>query len=171
MMESKTCTRCQQTKPTTEFPWGKDFRLKAGGAYKSQCKACANARAKSWQNANYERAVANTMRWREENYARWRKSNDASSKRRMAALKAQTPPWADLAKIEEVYAAARALREAGHDAEVDHIVALQGVDASGLHVHWNLQIVTRKQNLQKRNRSNHDAYDIVNAWERYCTLA
>lgn len=171
MSETRQCTRCQITKPLSEFPWGKDKRLLAGGAYKSQCKGCANERAKKWQSENYERAVANTMRWRSENYEQWRRSNDASTKRRMAALKAQTPAWADLAKIEEVYATARALREAGFDAEVDHIVPLQGVDASGLHVHYNLQIVTRKQNLQKRNRSNHGAHDIPNDWDTYCSIA
>lgn len=169
MSETKRCTRCEITKPISEFPWGKDFRLKAGGAYKSQCKACMNERAKAWQSANYERAAANTKRWRKDNYDQWRERNDAANRRRWAAIKAQTPPWADLKKIEAVYAAARALREAGHDAEVDHIVALQGVDASGLHVHWNLQIVTRKQNLQKRNRSNHNAHDIPNAWDIFCT--
>lgn len=170
-MSEKECTRCHVTKPISDFPWGKDRRLVAGGSYKSQCKACANERAKTWQAKNYDRAFANQKRWREENYEQWRESNDAANKRRWDAIKAQTPPWADVTKIEEVYAAARALREAGHDAEVDHIVALQGVDACGLHVHWNLQIVTRKANLQKRNRSNHDAYDVPNAWDTYCTVA
>jgi hypothetical protein len=171
MSESKVCTRCHITKPLDQFPWGKDRRLKAGGAYKSQCKACQNERAKKWQSENYERAVKNQKRWRADNYDRWRERNDAANQRRWAAIRAQTPAWVDQAKIDEVYAAARALREAGHDAEVDHIVALQGVDACGLHVHWNLQIVTRKQNLQKKNHSNHDAHDVPNAWDVYCTLA
>jgi len=171
MSETKQCTRCQTTKPLSDFPWGKDYRLKAGGAYKAQCKACANARAKAWQQDNYDRAYENQKRWRVENYAQGRKRNDLANKRRLATIKAQTPAWADLAKIEEIYTTARLLREAGHDAEVDHIVALQGVDARGLHVHWNLQIVTRKQNLQKRNRSNPNAYDIPNAWDTFCSIA
>lgn len=171
MSETKVCTKCRTAKPIELFPWGKDPRLKAGGSYKSECKACACERAKKWQDENRERAWENSKNWRLENKDRWLGHVKRATKKRMAALAAQTPAWADLAKIEEVYAAARALREAGHDAEVDHIVALQGVDASGLHVHWNLQIVTRRQNLQKRNRSNRDAYDVIDAWDTYCTLA
>lgn len=167
-MSEKECTRCRTVKPIEQFPWGKDPRLKAGGSFKSQCKACASARASAYQRANYERCAANQKVWREENKDRWLGAVKRATRKRLDALKHNTPAWADTAKIEEVYAAARALREVGFDAEVDHIVPLQGVDASGLHVHWNLQIVTRRQNLQKRNFADHDAYFIPNAWDIFC---
>lgn len=148
------------TKPMDHFPWGKDKRLLAGGAYKSQCKTCSNERAKQWQAENYDRAYANQKRWRQENRARWNRSMQKIASRREMAIERQTPPWADLEKIAEVYQRAAAIRALGVDCEVDHIVPLQGRTARGLHVHWNLQILLKQDNAKKRNRVDPDCHQL-----------
>jgi hypothetical protein len=75
-----------------------------------------------------------------------------TAKRRAAKLR-RTPPWADLAAIEAVYAEARRLAvETGVQHHVDHDIPLQGDLVSGLHVHNNLQILTGSENSRKRNR-------------------
>lgn len=67
-------------------------------------------------------------------------------KRKMVRLQ-RIPPWANLKAIEAVYTIAKI---AGF--EVDHIVPLRGKLVSGLHVHYNLQLLTKTENARKGNR-------------------
>ena len=61
-----------------------------------------------------------------------------------------TPVWVDLDAIEEFYRAAMQLTlDTGVEHEVDHIVPLNGKKVCGLHVAYNLQVITRKANRQK----------------------
>lgn len=91
----------------------------------------------------------NTEKWRQANKAK----DAAKTARRKAALLRACPAWADHAQIAEFYAQARRLTdETGIPHEVDHIHPLQGEVSCGLHVHWNLQILTKSENSSKKNK-------------------
>ena len=78
-----------------------------------------------------------------------------SAKRRAAKLQA-TPPWLTkehMRQIEALYVAAERLQnQDGIKRHVDHIYPLQGKTVSGLHVPWNLQILTESENTKKHNK-------------------
>jgi len=75
--------------------------------------------------------------------------------RRMAKLR-RTPTWlakADRDIMAGTYRKARKLTAStGTAHHVDHVVPLRGKSVSGLHVPWNLQILTANQNQSKGNR-------------------
>jgi len=135
-----------------------------------------------WRQANSERHAASKVRWRGANSgkiktdnAEWYKANcrkvaqrhaayDRAYPERAAARWARrrarklraTPPWltpADRNRIDQFYVEARRLTcSTGVKHEVDHIVPLRGLGVHGLHVPWNLRVVTQEVN-RKKNRS------------------
>ncbi len=70
--------------------------------------------------------------------------------RRKEAMALATPAWADGAAIAKFYTEAKRLTvETGIPHEVDHIIPIQGRKVCGLHVEYNLQILTKAQNISK----------------------
>lgn len=63
-----------------------------------------------------------------------------------------TPKWADLAAIRAIYLECEQItKSTGIEHHVDHIIPLKGRRVSGLHIHTNLQIIQKTENLSKRN--------------------
>jgi len=105
-----------------------------------------------WHKANPEKNRAADSRWQKANPE---KQNAINAKRRAAKLK-RTPPWLTPEHLEQIkafYALAKSLEKStGVVHHVDHIVPLQGDNVSGLHVPWNLQVITASENCSKNNK-------------------
>lgn len=75
--------------------------------------------------------------------------------RRRAAKLNRTPAWLTVehkAAIVAIYKEAARRRKDGEDVHVDHVVPLAGKLVCGLHVPWNLAIITARENQKKNNR-------------------
>lgn len=107
---------------------------------------------KNYRLNNPEKIKVIVSRWYKNNAA---KANVKTAKRRAMKNNA-TPSWLTSihkAQIQEFYdlAIARSM-QTGIDYQVDHIHPLNGKTFSGLHVPWNMQILTAAANAAKSNK-------------------
>jgi hypothetical protein len=112
---------------------------------------------------NYDDYRAKRLAWLEQNRERmrehslkWARGNPSYFLFRARRARQATPPWlseTDRAAMLALYDEARRIAdETGIPHEVDHIVPLLGENVCGLHVPWNLQILTRTENRSKGNK-------------------
>lgn len=102
-----------------------------------------------YQEENKERIAEKRKEWRKNN-----KDKIMAQKARRRARKLNaTPNWLteeDNKEILSFYTEAQRLQnETGEKYHVDHIVPLLGDGGCGLHVPWNLQVLTEEENLKK----------------------
>lgn len=175
----KICSKCSIEKPFTDF--AKDSKNKSGlRAYcKSCCKimrdkyyAENNEKVKEinrkWKINNTKRnkeinatnrlifrsnpANASTIKKYKKTYReKYPEKSYADKQKRRAMQKRAYPKFADKQILEKIYKYAKQLNNQGFNIHVDHIVPLSGRTVSGLHVEWNLQIISAKENLTKNN--------------------
>ena len=121
-------------------------------AWREANKEKAAASQKAWKDANPEKVAASDKAWREAN----KEKIAAHSATRRAAKLQRTPPWLTKEhhdQITSIYAERERITKAtGIDHHVDHILPLQGKDVCGLHVPWNLRVITAEDNLSKSNK-------------------
>lgn len=153
----KLCHKCGVHKSFSDF--GKCLSKKDG--LQSTCKECRknycevnrekeNIRIKNWCKCNSEKRKIHIKKWDKNNTD---KRRAIKAKRRASELQ-RTPKWLNkehYKQIENFYKIANTLSK-DIKYEVDHIIPLQGKNVSGLHVPWNLQVLTRSENRSKSNK-------------------
>jgi len=111
----------------------------------------------SWYSKNKTRSAELGRSWRRQHPAR---ALAIAQKRREIMVMA-TPSWLSEAQWDEmdgIYSMARDLTaETGEEHQVDHIWPLAGKNSCGLHVPWNLQILTGIENRKKGNSEPSEA--------------
>ena len=89
-------------------------------------------------------------------HKRWRASQLAANAAYRARKRNAVPKWLTRDQKKEILAfykeAQRLTEETGIPHEVDHIHPLSGKNLSGLHVPWNLQVLTKVDNRLKYNK-------------------
>ena len=90
--------------------------------------------------------------WKENNKVQVR----ADTKARRRKHRAATPLWLSRrqkSEIRQLYQIAITMTQTtGEQYVVDHIVPLRGETVCGLHVPWNLRVITQDENLKKSNK-------------------
>jgi len=183
-MGFKTCNRCKIQKPANLEYFAKNLGSKLG--LHSICRPCRNMITKKWEINNKVKRKASIASYIKLNKVKrsvygkqfhaanreacnnavkkWEKENRGRkyallARRRLAKLQ-RTPKWLteeQFAEIAAIYAEAQLLKSStGEPMDVDHIVPLQGKNVSGLHVPWNLQIITAKLNRKWSNKLKYD---------------
>jgi len=131
----KKCTKCSLFKPLDTFY--NDAKGKA-----SWCKECTDIRT---ELARPKFIIKNRLRSKKHYINNKHYYIFKSSERRRLLYQAM-PPWANLAKIKEIY------KSCPKGFHVDHIIPLQGALVCGLHVETNLISIPAKDNLIKGNK-------------------
>jgi hypothetical protein len=164
-MSIKKCSKCGVKKDLSGFH--RDPTKSSG--FVSHCKDCKNKSSKSYRSDNpktpdqreYHRVYS--KQWYQDNpgysnvkYVEFCNKNPGyaaakDGKRRAAKLNA-TPSWLNVAHHAEVDGLYLYNAIMPGDWHVDHIEALQGEEVSGLHVPWNLRVISSTENLSKGNR-------------------
>lgn len=175
----KKCSKCCIEKPAQEnFLWvktryhswcnvcRKDEKRQWYLKNQESEKAKGKEFHKTYYPANKEKISTRTIEWQQKNkekysakskrhYQNNKEKSFANSAKYRAARRNACPKWFDRAtqeQIEKIYIDARKISsETGVAHEVDHIIPLVSDVVCGLHVPWNLQILTQFKNRSKRN--------------------
>lgn len=152
------CLECMRA----EHSKYKDRRAEYFAAYN---KSDAGRAAKNkYYAANKDAVIARANAVPAEQRREWKRQHKLNNPEQQKAytnlrrrrFREATPKWLtsdDKTVMRQMYLDAMQLTKAtGERYVVDHIVPLQGESVSGLHVPWNLRVITQAENLRKSNK-------------------
>jgi hypothetical protein len=174
----KHCTKCNKTKTLDNY----SINNKSADKVCDYCKPCSCKAGKAYRADNPNKIKAYNINnvdkiakyhkaYRSNNADKIKayklanpdKRNAIQAKRRASNLQA-TPKWLTTEQLKQIltfYVEAKRLeQETGVKYHVDHIIPLQGSNVCGLHVPWNLQILSATENLSKGNKVINDPHSI-----------
>jgi thiol-disulfide isomerase/thioredoxin len=140
--------RIEWTKNNKEHlsAWAKEWRKKnpekTQAHYSKSEKNRDLEKRKAWKLLNQEKRNKQAAEWRKRNPVQCRFFEN----HRRAFKLCATPKWADKNEIIKIYKEARE-----KSLSVDHIVPLKSKLVCGLHVHFNMQLLTISENSKKSN--------------------
>lgn len=144
------CTVCKKKKQKGEF-----YIRSTGTVGEYKCKKCLLKKRKEHCIDNYEKVRKCNRKSVTKHQKKYPERNTANVAKYNANKKQAVPCWMstlELSRIKSLYKIARHISKiTGVRHEVDHIVPLRGKEVSGLHTIYNLQIITKQDNLQKSN--------------------
>ena len=138
------CTRCEEHLNYAIKTRDKSKAKSSHKAWRQENKGHLKTYHRKYQQENRERVNANNRK-----YSKTEKGgavNRAKRAYRRALQKQATPSWVDRASLKAIYAVCP------KESHVDHIIPLDNELVCGLHVPWNLQILTGFENDSKGNK-------------------
>lgn len=159
----KLCKWCNTEKEVTEFYKTKTTK----DCLQTHCKECHNTYTRNRYYEKHEENRKRLLKYYYDNHEQEKENRrqhyrDNKSTyllnfyKREEKIKLATPKWLTQEMLEEIkliYKERENLSiSTGIEYHVDHVVPLQGENVCGLHVPWNLQVITAEENLRKSNK-------------------
>jgi len=181
-VRDRSCTGCDRAKRARHYYADRETYLAKQRLRQNENRENTRAASRAWKARNTARVADYMLAYRQtyrealaeadairraadpdkyrDIHRRWVLDNNgvknAHTAGRLAHVKRATPKWLtpeDRQAIISIYEmAARISRETRVPHQVDHIIPLRGVTASGLHVPGNLRVITAVENARKKNK-------------------